>query len=138
MPYATTADLEERLDPKTLAELADDNGDGLADAATLQSVLEDASSEMDLFLAARYAVPLDSPPPVLRRMACDIAIHALFARKRSAVSPEHATRYANAVKALSEIAAGRLALPSVASRAQSDCTREEDERVFSDQSLEPF
>lgn len=136
--YATIEDLENRLDPQTLVELADDNADGVADVPVLQAILADAASEVDLFLAARYATPVAAPPPVLSRMAADIAVHALFARKRSAVSPEHAARYANAIKALSEIAAGRLAVPGIATLRQCRSTRTEDERLFSSETLEDF
>ena len=138
MPYATIADLEKRLDPQTLAELADDNGDGSADSTVLEAMLADASSEIDLFLGVRYSTPLASPPQVLCRMAADIAAHGLFVRRRSTVSPEYATRYANALKALSEIAAGRLSLPGVSPRRQCECTRSEEEKTFSAQTLSEF
>lgn len=138
MPYATAADLAARLDAQLLIELSDDNNDVASDAGVIDALLADASSEIDLFLACRYTTPLENPPAVLKRLCADIAIHGLFARRRSAISPEHATRYAAAIRALGEIAAGRLSLPAVASRPASHSTRDITEGVFSSNALDEY
>jgi phage gp36-like protein len=44
------------------------------DLAALESALTSAGSEIDLALRARYRLPLASVPPVLARIAIDIAV----------------------------------------------------------------
>jgi phage gp36-like protein len=136
--YATQSDLEKRIAPQTLVELADDNGDGLADTAVVDAALEDADAEIDLFLGARFATPIAAPPDILTRLAADLAIHALFARMRLAVSAEHAERYAEAVRLLGEIASGRLSLETVSGRDLPESTRRDVDKTFSTDSLEEF
>ena len=136
--YASLQDLEKRLAPQTLVELADDNGDGLADTAVVDAILEDASAQIDLFLAGRYSTPVESPPTMLRSLASDVAIHLLFSRKRTVVSAEHAARYADAVRTLSDIASGRLYLSGAGLRDLPESTTREVDKKFSADSLEDF
>ena len=138
MGYASVEELAGRLDPELLLVLADDNADGVADTAMLSAALDDASAEMDLFLGVRYATPVANAPAVLRRMSVDIAIHLLFARKRLTVSPESAARYANCIKALGEVAAGRLTLPNTPVRMRCASTRTSQSRVFEKETTQEF
>jgi phage gp36-like protein len=136
--YASLADLQTRLAPQTLVELADDNGDGVADGAVIGAVLADASALIDLFIAARYATPIASRPQLLALLAADLAIHALFARHRQAAAGEHAARYAEAIRTLGQVAAGKLSLAGAAPRDLPESTRRGEAKTFSGDSLEEF
>ncbi|MCX7017107.1 MAG: DUF1320 family protein [Candidatus Sumerlaeota bacterium] len=69
MSYATLDDLEKRIAPQTLVELADDDGDGAADAEVVAAALADADAAIDSYLSARYATPLASARPTARAEA---------------------------------------------------------------------
>ena len=58
--YASQSDIENRLDPKHLAELADDDGDGLTDADVVNDAVADADAVIDTYLQSRYTVPVAS------------------------------------------------------------------------------
>ena len=51
--------------------------DGEPDTAPLEKALEEAGSEIDMALRGRYALPLAVVPPVLKRIAVDIAVDAI-------------------------------------------------------------
>ena len=68
MAYATLAQLIARFGARELTELTDFAGTGEADAAALQSALDDAAALIDAELrAAGYAVPLALPPREIQR-----------------------------------------------------------------------
>ena len=110
MAYATQAELEDRLAPDVVVLLADDDGDGLADADVITAVLADASATIDQGLAGRYVTPLSSPPSVVKRWCVDLAIAYLFNRKREAITTEHGEAAALTRRALEAIADGLLSL----------------------------
>jgi phage gp36-like protein len=110
MAYATSEDLAARLAGETLVLLADDDGDGAADATVTSAALEDASAEIDHALRGRYATPVTEPPEIMRRWCVDLAVARLFIRKREAMSSEYADAAALARKALAAIADGATGL----------------------------
>ncbi len=136
--YALQADLEKRLSPATLAELADDDGDGLADAEVVEAALADAAARIDTHLAARYATPVDPPPPALAEAACALAAQALFARRRAAAPPEHAARHAEALRMLEALGGGLRRLPGAIPRDLPAASRRGADKVFSARSLDDF
>lgn len=76
MSYATVADVEGRYAEQCFA-LAGKTEDGELDREAIDRALLEASSEIDLTLQGRYAVPLEPVPPVIRRVCIDIAVGAL-------------------------------------------------------------
>jgi phage gp36-like protein len=70
--YATLADLQTRYGEE-INQVADRDGDGLADPAVVGGVLADVSAEIDSYLATRYTLPLAAVPLLLTRLACAIA-----------------------------------------------------------------
>jgi phage gp36-like protein len=85
----------------------DDYGAVRAALAVIESAIADGQSEVDSYLASRYAVPLAHPPGVILRFTGDIARYALY--------DDHATeevekRYGNAVKFLQAIAKGTASI----------------------------
>ncbi len=136
--YCTVNDIEARIDPRHLAELADDNRDGLADTATIEAAIADADALIDTHLRARYAVPFDPAPDVLRRISCDLALSALFARRREADSPVHRARAQDAVRLLEAIARGEILLAESGLKGKPESTALDDDKTFSRDSLDAF
>lgn len=107
MPYATLADLTARFGDEELIQLTDRLGTGTVDAAVVQAALDEADAEIDAHLAGRHALPLVVVPPILVRLACDIARYRLM----SDTPPEEARkRYEDARRLLESLAAGRVSL----------------------------
>jgi phage gp36-like protein len=107
MPYATQADLETRFGVDELTQLTDRVGAGVPDAGIVARALSDADAEIDGYLASRYALPLATVPPVLARIACDIARYRLWEDR---ASEEVRRRYEDARRALESIAKGVISL----------------------------
>ena len=74
--YATPQDILDRYGDTGLF-LAGRTEEGLPDTSPLMTALEEASSEIDAALRGRYRLPVESVPPVLRRIAVDLAVDAI-------------------------------------------------------------
>lgn len=141
MPYATTQDLIDRFGEEELLQLADRDGDGVIDAAVVERAAADADAEIEGYLVGRYALPLESVPPVLSRIACDMARYHLY---DDLATETVRTRYEDARRLLESIAAGKvqLGLPASAGAAPVSGSPEVDSdapaRVFTRDSLEGF
>jgi phage gp36-like protein len=112
MPYATLTDLAARFGDEELTQLTDRLGTGVVDADVAQAALAEADAEIDAYLAGRYALPLAAVPPILVRLACDIARYRLAT---DTPLEEVRKRYEDARRLLENLAAGRvtLGLPAV-------------------------
>ncbi|MCS6809757.1 MAG: DUF1320 domain-containing protein [Tepidimonas sp.] len=108
MSYATESDLRQRFgsDEIDLVSGRDPGGAG----AAIARAISDAAAEIDAYLEARYALPLPTVPPVLARIACDIARYRLWAER---APDEVRMRYEDARRFLEALAKGavRLGLP---------------------------
>lgn len=107
MSYATQADMEARFGRDELIARTDRNATGSVDGAVLDRALADADAEIDGYLAARYALPLPTVPPMLARIACDIARYRLW---EDMASDEVRRRYEDARRLLEMMARGTVAL----------------------------
>jgi len=139
--YATQTDIENRLDPKHLIELADDNNDGTPDAAVIEAAIADADGIIDTHLKSRYAVPLNPAPAILKKLSADLAVASLFARRRESASPHHEARAKAAVELLGAIARGEILLAEASEsslKGAPDSTTRSADKTFSHDSLEPF
>jgi phage gp36-like protein len=114
VPYATQADLEARFGVDELTQLTDRVNAGVPDAAIVARALADADAEIDGYLASRYALPLATVPPVLARIACDIARYRLWEDRSS---EEVRRRYEDARRLLESIARGQVSLGLPAANA---------------------
>jgi phage gp36-like protein len=114
MPYATQADLEDRFGADELTQLTDRVGAGVPDASIVARALADADAEINGYLASRYALPLATVPPVLVRIACDIARYRLWEDR---ASEEVRRRYEDARRMLESIAKGQVSLGLPAANA---------------------
>ena len=104
MAYCTYIDLAERFGALELDQLTNHVGD----CPAIQSAINDASSEIDLYLAGRYVLPLLPPIPVaLKRCACDIVRYYLWDTQTT----DHIRgRYLDAVALLKSAASGDVIL----------------------------
>jgi len=73
MTYATKDDLYARFGETEILELADRDGDSIADSGVVEQALADADAMIDSYLSGRYDVPLADPPAQIVTIACDLA-----------------------------------------------------------------
>ena len=104
MGYAVQADLVERFGTEEITDVSGD-GSGTLDSTRVTRALTDADAEIDASLAGRYTLPLAETPPLLKRLACDLARETLYLGP----APEHITERAKQARALlASIAAGKM------------------------------
>lgn len=109
--YCTQADIEDRVGQAELLQLTDRARLGQIDAVTVARAIADASAEIDGYVAARYALPFSAVPPVLVRVAVDIAVYNLFSNRRGGgVIDDIRNRYKDVVRLLENIASGKVQL----------------------------
>lgn len=134
MSYATATELLDRFDAEEIAQrtdrgtprlvaaemlraaaaggdlsgyTADEQAAAVAALALINSALIDADNTVDGYLAVRYAVPLASPPPVVKRLTCDLARYFLYDDQATETVQK---RYDAAERFFREVGAGRLSL----------------------------
>ena len=109
--YATQDDLIERFGEKPLIQLTDRTNIPAAaiDAGVVTAALTDATALIDGYLAKLYTLPLSAVPPVLTRIAGDIAWYYLNGERAEKDGPEF-RNYQIAVKWLQDVAKGVVTL----------------------------
>ncbi|WP_027176456.1 gp436 family protein [Desulfovibrio aminophilus] len=143
MAYCLSADIRDQLDEAVLVQLTDDEDAGIVVESRVDKAIADADGEIDGYLGSRYGLPLGQVPPILRKIAVDIAIYNLFSRRMGA--PEaRAERYKAAVRFLEQVAKGSISLglgdpdgtpkPAEAPRLSGD----NPERLFSRDGMKDF
>lgn len=113
MAYATRDAMAARFGEGELIELTDRDQDGVVDEAALAEALEDASAEIDSYLAGRYAVPLAQAPRFLAGLCMDIARYRLCGSGTRSTD-EINERYRNAIRFLEKVASGAVSIGPVA------------------------
>lgn len=106
MAYATIEQFIENFGQWEAVEVSnlDDASDQLVDADRLQTALENASGEIDSYLAqAGYTLPLATVPAFLVQRCCDIARYRLENRN---TRQEVIDRYKDAIAWLRDVAKG--------------------------------
>ena len=116
MPYIVQGDLETRFGSTELAELTDHINGAVIDAEVVGRAIADAEAEIDGYLAARYQLPLVSVPPVLARIAADIARYRLWADQAGEVVRK---RYEDSVRDLKAISSGSVVIDGASPLAPS-------------------
>lgn len=145
--YCTAADVREMLKDDLINELI---GNGYMDDETEQEALlaplleqaaEDASAEVDGYLAKRYTVPLTNVPKIVTKFAKDIAVYNLVSRIGVGADTDrennYLTRYKNATKFLQAVAAGTvlIGLESPSAQAATGFRMASSSRLFSRDSM---
>jgi len=101
--YATRNDLEARFGEGELQQLEMMQTAG----NSLEEALQDASEEIDSYIAVRYVLPLPSTPSTLKRIACNIARYRLYFQQPT---EEVENRYKAEIDFLKRIADGKATL----------------------------
>ncbi len=120
MAYIDNEDLIDRVGSTAAIQLADDDGNGIADSDVLDEIRLAAEGEVNAFLARRYAVPVTNEDvlDLLASLSLDLAEERLRGR-RPPIPPDHVKRIALSRKLLQQISEGVLSLPSATEVAAS-------------------
>lgn len=105
MPYCTKQNMIDRFGSEELIQLTDRTNAGVIDDTVLNQAIDDASSEIDGYLAGRYALPLATVPTALTRIACNMARYHLY---DDAATEAVRQRYEDAVKFLRSVGTGQI------------------------------
>jgi phage gp36-like protein len=139
MAYATAADILARHQTVRMAEASNEKNPLKVHRKRLTVAAEDASAEIDSYLIKVYPLPLASPPPVLKRLAVDIAVYRLqsFLPKESVEDARR--RYEDAIRWFEALVAGELALEGMEeSGGTGGVSYVSKARVFDDDALKGF
>lgn len=147
MAYIQNSDIGTRVGGQSLIQLADDDGDNLADAAVLDEVRLAAEGEVNSHLATRFAVPIDTIihpelAGLLASLTLDLAEYRLRQR-RPPVSMECERKRTHTLDLLRRFSNGELALPSSAQVESSSlrgslASTTGDDRVLSREELRDY
>jgi phage gp36-like protein len=108
--YAQPSDMQLRYSNRDLVALTDPVNNTTLNTATLQTFLNDASDEMDMYFEARFALPLLDPPAVLTPMCCEIAMYHLQALRPVHDIEDAKNKYESRIAQLKEVRDGKLTL----------------------------
>lgn len=140
MAYATLQDLVDRVGADTVRQLTDriDLDAGEIDAEAVDQALGDATATIDGHVAARYRVPLEPVPGMIRRIACDLARYYLMSGGSRGVDKDTERDWEAALRTLRDIASGSLTLQVAGIQAQTGgpaVLHTAPDRVFTAQTL---
>lgn len=106
--YATKDDMTKAFGEEEMIALTNlDDFDGAIDETRLNAALEYAGAEIDSRLGARFALPLQSVPLVLKNKALDIARYQM---EHGKPREDVVKRYDDAIRWLEQVAAGKVSL----------------------------
>ncbi|MEX3629862.1 MAG: phage protein Gp36 family protein [Burkholderia sp.] len=113
MSYATLADMQARFPERDLRAVTDENNQAI-DPVRVQRALDDASAEIDGYLAMRYTLPLVdvvlltplATPAVLVRACCDIAMYDMQTLRPLSDIKDARQRYEDCLKMLTLMGRG--------------------------------
>lgn len=109
MAYASQDDIIRRYSEGDLLVIADRDNDSVPDADVVARALDDATAEIDTYVAAKYSLPLPSVPEVLVRICVDIAVYRLSTDAAQATD-ERRLRFEDAMSMLKDISKGIASL----------------------------
>ncbi|MEX3688861.1 gp436 family protein [Paraburkholderia sp. BR14263] len=116
MAYATSDDMVRRFGETEMIEITDRDLTGVVDAAVAGNALDDASAEIDTYLAGRYTLPFAGTPRFIAGLCCDIARYRLCIGE-TRMTEEINSRYKAAIRFLELAAAGKVTLGELPSGA---------------------
>ena len=103
--YATVDQLVRQFGQREVIALSDRENTGEMDETVLGDALDNASSEIDSYLASRYAMPLNPVPKMLSSLCGDIARYRLCSGE-TRMTEEIEKRYKAATDFLKQVASG--------------------------------
>lgn len=111
MAYITLAELEKQFQRTTLLLLSDDELTGAVVTSVIDAAISTAQELIDAYLGLRYEIPLYTVPPIVTKIAGDVVMYELYARRPDLDTPQGVTdRFKNALKLLENIAHGKVML----------------------------
>lgn len=139
--YCTLDDLKARVPEAVLIGLTDDEGAGTVHAGRVQEAIDAAGALVDSYAQARYPVPFNPVPRIIKDLAVDIAAYKLFARR--GYDEESADRsvvqaYKDAVRFLEMLARGLVQIGATAPAPAAPTDVQAKPRTFSRESMEGF
>lgn len=111
MSYSTIAEFKAGIPERDLVGLTDlsATASGLVDDARIQAALDDASAEIDSYIAKVVAVPLSPVPRILKVICRDLALHRLYVNIGHSMEARKSLRE-DAIGYLKSVARGDAAL----------------------------
>lgn len=109
MAYATAADMQQRFGLSEMLLLADPERTGEVDATIVDTAINDATAEVDSYLACVLTEPLEVVPVFLVSVVCDIARYRLYSGL-TCDTIQVKERYDDAIVWLVNISKGRAKL----------------------------
>jgi len=109
MSYAQVTDVQNRYPAQDLIDLTDPAGQTL-NASVVQQGLDDASAEIDGYIATRYQLPIADPPQRLVALCSDIAVYRLQALRPLRDLEDCRKRYEDAVAFLKRVSDGKASI----------------------------
>lgn len=101
--YATRSDLETRFGEGEMQQLEIMQ----TVSNSIEEALQDASEEIDSYIAVRYKLPLPQTPSTLKRIACNIVRYRLYFQRPT---EEIENRYKAEIDFLKRVADGKAVL----------------------------
>jgi len=138
--YITQDDLFSQISEEELISLTDDEELGSINTERVNACISQAEAIIDSYLGARYKLPFEVVPEVLKKIAVDMTVYFLESRRR-APTEERRQNYEDAVKFLKDIAKG---IASLGISQEVDVPQENkpeitaNERIFTRGSLKDF
>ena len=108
MAYAVQIDIERAIGADKVAQLADDDNDGVADAGVIAEALDWADRMVNPYVAGKYAVPFTpSTPPEIADRAAELAAYWLYRRRQNRDETVQ-KMFSDAVEWLKDLQAGKV------------------------------
>lgn len=112
--YCTLDDIRATLPEVRLVELTDDlspNPSGSVNLGIVDQAIQGAGILIDAYIGRRYALPLSVIPPLLGKLAVDLAVYDLYRRRNElSVSDGMQLAYRNAIAMLKGVADGSVSI----------------------------
>lgn len=109
--YVTVAAMIDKFGERELIQLTDTEAPYLdaINLTKLNAAIEEANSEIDAYIGSRYALPLQTVPPFLKNIGCNLARYYAVTGDLSENDPIQ-DRYKNSLKTLERVSKGVLTL----------------------------
>lgn len=109
--YVTVVAMTEKFGERELIRLTDTEQpyQDAINLIKLNAAIETANSEIDGYIGSRYPLPLQTVPPFLKAVGCDLAYYHVCLGDTT-LNERTELRYNNAIKILTNIAKGVLTL----------------------------
>ncbi|MDS7929622.1 DUF1320 domain-containing protein [Acinetobacter sp. V102_4] len=109
--YATVEAMLQKFGEQELQQLTDNEGPFQYEInmTKLNSAMDEANSEVDAYVGSRYSLPLQTIPPFLINIACNLARFYAVTGDLTENDPIK-NRYESSIKTLTKISKGELTL----------------------------